>query len=148
MTGPDVRDEDELEQLPPLDGDASDAPDAEPDYRDLLEEVEGEAPTLDDTTGEDDPPDTSDMDLGEGETGWLGEAGEAQDLDLGNVAIVDFGDAGSAIEDGGEPGVGDEDFGFGDAPERGGLDGGDEGPLDADEELREADLPALDADEE
>ena len=47
-----------------------------------------------------------------------------------------------------EPGASEEDFGFGDAPERGGLDGGDEGPLDADEELREQDLPALDADEE
>jgi hypothetical protein len=148
MTGPDVRDEDELERLPPLDGDASDEPDAEPDYRDLLEEAEGDAATLDDTTGEDDPPDTSDLDLAGGESGWLGEAGEAQDLDLGNVAIVDFEDDAAALDDGEEPGVGDEDFGFGDAPERGGLDGGDEGPLDADEELRESDLPALDADEE
>jgi hypothetical protein len=148
MTGPDEREEDELERLPPLDGDASDEPHAEPDYQDLLEEAEGEAATLDDATGEDDPPDTSDLDLAGGETGWLGEAGEAQDLDLGHVAIVDFGDEASPLDDGEEPGVGDEDFGFGDAPERGGLDGGDEGPLDADEELREADLPALDADEE
>src|SRR5262249_33086709 len=133
--------------------------------------------TLDDATGEDDPPDTTDLDLDGAEGGWLTEGAEAQDLDLGDSAIVDFSDEeqagrgqnldgtapatgrgqnldgtspatgrGQNLDD--ELGVGDEDFGFGSAPERGGLDAGDEGPLDADEELREADLPALDADEE
>lgn len=161
MAEPRVDHEQELEPLPPVDGDSSDPPDAVPDYRDLLEETTDEA-TLDDATGESDPVDTSDLDLDDGETGWLGEAGEAQDLDLDSVAIVDFGDEASPVDEhapsrplpgrdqdpNDEPGVGEEDFGFGDAPERGGLDAGDEGPLDADEELREVDLPALDADEE
>jgi hypothetical protein len=147
MANPSVRDEDELEPLPPLDGDSTEQPEAEPDYAELLEEGKDEA-TLDDATGEDDPLDTSDLDLESEEGGWLGEAGEAQDLDLGDVAIVDFGDEAAPADDVDEPGVGEEDFGFGSAPERGGLDAGEEGPLDADEELREADLPALDADEE
>ncbi len=40
-----------------------------------------------------------------------------------------------------------EDLGFGTSPERLGLDAGDEGPVAPDEELRDEDLPALDADE-
>jgi hypothetical protein len=36
---------------------------------------------------------------------------------------------------------------LGDGPERGDLDGGDEGPVSPDEELREEDLPLLDSDE-
>ncbi|MDP9002635.1 MAG: hypothetical protein M3O46_21305, partial [Myxococcota bacterium] len=151
--------EQELEPLPPVDGDSSDPPETEPDYGDLLEDTTEEA-TLDDATGESDPVDTSDLDLDDGD-GWLGEAGEAQDLDLDNMTMVYFGDEASPLErapsgpvpgrdqePNDEPGVSEEDFGFGDAPERGGLDAGEEGPLDADEELREVDLPALDADEE
>jgi hypothetical protein len=150
MVEPDAlpRDEqDELEELPPLDGDSRDQPDAEPDYADLLEDDEEEA-TLDDATGEDDPPDTNELDLNGRENGWLEEAGEAQDLDLGTMTMLDFGNEGSKADDADEAGGGEEDFGLIDAPERGGLDAGDEGPLDPDEELREADLPALDADEE
>jgi hypothetical protein len=148
MTEPDIREEEELGELPPLDGDARDPPDAEPDYADLLEKNEEEA-TLDDATAEDDPLDATvlDVDEGEGEGGWLAESGEAQDLDLGNFTLADFGDELSPNDDAEEAAVGDEDFGLRDAPEHGGLDAGDEGPLDADEELREADLPALDADE-
>ena len=44
--------------------------------------------------------------------------------------------------------MGDEDFGLGDQEEGAGLDAGEEGPKDDDEELREVDLPPLDADEE
>ena len=40
-----------------------------------------------------------------------------------------------------------EDLGFGSSPERIGLDAGEEGPVDPDEEMRDEDLPALDADE-
>jgi hypothetical protein len=140
---------DELDELPPLDGDARDVPEAEPEGApgELLDDGEGDA-SLDDTTGEDDPADTDELELDEKEGGWLEEPADAPDLDLGNVAIVDFGDEGTATDDVDEPGVGDEDFGFGNTPERGGLDGGDEGPLGADEELRETDLPELDADEE
>jgi hypothetical protein len=163
-----VRNEDDLEELPPLDGDSNDPPENEPalEQEDLLDE-EGEAATLDDATADEAAPDTTGLDLGGPEGGWLNEGGEAHELDLGDSTIVDFSDEGrtegSRRGQGGDTGasvagrsqdldedlgVGDEDFGFADAPERGGLDAGDEGPLDADEELREGDLPALDADEE
>lgn len=139
--------EDELDELPPLDGDANDAPEAEFAVEiDGLDD-EGEA-SLDDTTAEDDPADDAELDLDESDGGWLDEPNETPDLDLGDVAITDFGEGEASAEDADEPGTGDEDFGFGDAPEHGGLDAGDEGPLDEDEELREQDLPALDADEE
>ena len=139
--------EDELDELPPLDGDANDAPEAESEVE--LEDLDDASEaSLDDATGEDEPADTEDLELDESETGWLEEPNETPDLDLGDVAITEFREGECAADDAEEPGAGEEDFGFGDAPERGGLDGGDEGPLDADEELREQDLPALDADEE
>src|ERR1700690_206000 len=159
MVRREIRDEDELGELPPLDGDSREQPEGEADPEDLLDHTDEDA-TLDDATGEDDPPDTSDLDLEHVEGGWLGEAGEAEDLDLGgDAAVVDFGGDASALDEGSppappsrdaddEPRLGDEDLGFGDAPERGGLDAGDEGPVDPDEGLREADLPALDADDE
>lgn len=139
--------EDELDELPPLDGDANDAPEAESEVE--IEDLDDASEaSLDDATGEDDPADTEELDLDESDTGWLEEPNETPDLDLGDVAITDFGETDSAADDAEEPGTGEEDFGFGDAPERGGLDAGDEGPLDEDEELREQDLPQLDADEE
>jgi hypothetical protein len=139
--------EDELDELPPLDGDSNDAP--EPESEVELEDLDDASEaSLDDATGGDEPADAEELDLDESDTGWLEEPNETPDLDLGEVAITDFGEGLSATEDAEEPGAGEEDFGFGDAPERGGLDGGDEGPVDQDEELREQDLPALDADEE
>ncbi|HEX8796897.1 MAG TPA: hypothetical protein VF765_38360, partial [Polyangiaceae bacterium] len=139
--------EDELDELPPLDGDANDAPEAESEVQ--IEDLDDASEaSLDDATGEDDPADAEELDLDESDGGWLEEPNETPDLDLGDVAITDFAEGESAAEDAEEPGAGEEDFGFGDAPERGGLDAGDEGPLDEDEELREQDLPALDADEE
>jgi hypothetical protein len=147
MPAPTATDDlDELDELPPLDGDVRDAPEPELEPGELLDE-DGDS-SLDDTTGEDDPVDADELDLEEREKGWLEEPADAPDLDLGDLAVVDFGGDAPAAEEADEPGVGDEDFGFGNAPERGGLDGGDEGPVAADEELREADLPQLDADEE
>lgn len=146
LPGTGTHEEDDLEELPPLDGDVKDAPEPEPEPGDLIGD-DGDS-SLDDSTGEDDPVDAEGLDLEEREKGWLQEPADAPDLDLGDVAIVDFGGEAPAAEDVDEPGVGDEDFGFGSSPERGGLDGGDEGPVGADEELREADLPQLDADEE
>jgi hypothetical protein len=165
-------DEDQLDELPPLDGDARDAPEAEPTFEDLLEEVDGEA-TLDDATAEDDAPsDASELDLTDDGGGWMDEPADSPELDLGDVGVSDFGEEeeeegatrgpgaaggnaphaapllGQRGEEGDDIGIGDEDFGFSNSPERGDLDGGDEGPLDGDEELREADLPDLDADDE
>ena len=147
MPAPSGTDElDDLDELPPLDGDVRDAPEPEVEPGELPDE-EGDA-SLDDATGEDEPADTEELDLDEGEKGWLEEPPDAPDLDLGDVAITDFGGDAPAADDAEEPGTGGEDFGLGNAPEHGGLDGGDEGPLGADDELREADLPQLDADEE
>ncbi|MBV9946640.1 MAG: hypothetical protein JOZ69_07320, partial [Myxococcales bacterium] len=68
--------------------------------------------------------------------------------ELGDVALLDFGTETAAVGEAEEAGEDEGEYGFSDAPERGDLDGGEEGPVDADEELREADLPALDADED
>ena|GEM_PF-1508493 len=140
--------EDELDPLPPLDGDGRDEPEAEEgDFGDALADDGAEA-SLDDATAEDDSPDASELEVDEGDEGWLDEAPDAPDLDIGGPALVDFGDEDDGMDDDDPPDGGDEDYGFGGGPERGDLDGGDEGPLDADEELKEADLPALDADDQ
>jgi hypothetical protein len=150
MVEPPSPDEDELEDLPALDGDSSDRPDEQPDFgglRDVLEDASGEA-SLDDSTAEDDPISESDLDLDDSEGGWIGEAAEAEDLELGGVAIVDFAEGELEQEDEEGPAAVDEDFGFGAAANAEGLDPAEEGPVDADEELRDSDLPALDADDE
>jgi hypothetical protein len=146
-------DEDDLDVLPPLDGeerDERDAPEPEPDFGDLLEDEPGTEASLDDVTAENDPADASELDVDEGESGWLAEASDAPDLDLGDVSIVDFGEGPSEMGEADEPPAPEEDdeLGAGTSPEHGDLDTGDEGPLGNDEELREADLPELDADDE
>jgi len=139
------REDDELDELPPLDDEA--APAAEAEVGELLEDEPAEDATLDDATGEDEIDDGDDIDVTETEGGWLAEAADAPDLDLGDVAMTDFGGDVPA-EDVEEPGVEGVDFGLVEGQERGDLDAGDEGPVAADEELREEDLPDLDADEE
>jgi hypothetical protein len=140
-----LEDED-LEPLPPLDGDAGEevAPDADAE----LEEEKPSAAGLDDATGEDDPYDPAELGVDEAEAGWLNEPADAPDLDLGDVGVAELEEATSAADDAEEPGTQNEDFGFGRSAEQGDLDAGDEGPIGPDEELREADLPELDADEE
>lgn len=138
-------DKDELD-LPALDGEEEDETEALPELLDV-KEIEGDA--FDDATGEDAPVDGSDLSHVEGtsEGGWLVDAENAGNtLDVGPMDVV--------IEPEGKV-LGDDE-----ADTRGGLedlvsddetvtvDGGEEGPLDEDEELREEDLPALDADED
>jgi hypothetical protein len=100
---------------------------------------------FDDSTGEDAPIEEIGVDGAEG--GWLVDAEMAGTLDLGpfDVAIEPEG---NVLEDGEadtrDPGLEDliateETFV---------ADSGEEGPLAEDEELREEDLPALDADED
>ncbi len=127
--------EEPLDPLPPLDGDAGDVPRLETDEDDLREE-DTDA-TLDDSTGEDDPADAKDLDIRGEETGWLVGAGEALDLDVGAADLGEFVVSGSPGDDQEDPEEGrDEDLGFDTMPERGGLDAGEEGPFDGDEELR------------
>ena len=88
-------DEDELDELPPIDGDGGDDPETDAD----LEGVGGPEPSdagaasaLDDSTGEDDPLDAGileGLDGDEGEGGWLDEAVDSPDLDLGDAALID-----------------------------------------------------------
>jgi hypothetical protein len=145
-----IDEEDELDELPPLDGDAREVPAAELD--EPLDDQDGDA-SLDDATGDDEPADADGLDLEreEHDPGWLEEPADAPGLDLGDTALIELGDeraAGEEKADAEGPDAVDEDPGFGNAPERGGLDGGDEGPLGADDDLRDEDLPPLDADEE
>ncbi|MGO9833931.1 MAG: hypothetical protein ACLP1X_06930 [Polyangiaceae bacterium] len=144
-----VPDEDELDELPPLDGDPGDSGEAAPG--DDADEIPGPAASdgdLDDATGEDDPADVSEMDLAEGEGAWVGEAQDAADLDLGEDDTLEIRDEGTSFVEAEEPGITGSDFGLDDVSEVAGLDSGEEGPLDADEELRDEDLPSLDADDE
>lgn len=140
-----VPDDDELDELPPLDDDAAPTPEA--DVGALLEQEEGEDATLDDATDEDTEADASELEIDDAEGGWLDEPADAPDLDLGDVAMVELGGDVSK-DDVDEPGVEGVDFGLVEGQEHGDLDGGDEGPVAADEELREQDLPDLDADDE
>jgi hypothetical protein len=137
--------DDELGELPPLDGDLRDAPQPETDADDEAP-PQGEA-SLDDSTGEDEPTDDEEIDLDESDGGWLDEPADAPGLDLGDTATIDLGTEVAAEDDADEPAMPPEDLGFGTSPERLVLDAGDEGPVDPDEELRDEDLPALDADE-
>ncbi|HEY6461355.1 MAG TPA: hypothetical protein VIY73_14415, partial [Polyangiaceae bacterium] len=142
-------DDDELDPLPPLDGDAlEEGRDTEAEVEAELDEPhDGEG--LDDSTGENDPVDADDLEVDERDAGWLDEPADAPDLDLGDLGVHDLGaEASLTPDDAEEPGTQNEDFGFGKAPEHGGLDSGDEGPVAPDEDLREEDLPAMDADEE
>jgi hypothetical protein len=151
--------EDELDELPPIDGDGGDDPETAADIEEIggFEANDaGAGSPLDDSTGEDDPLDAAALagldgvERDEADGGWLEEAVDSPDLDLGEAALLDAGregDEGASLEDGEEPLAPDEDFGIGEGAERVGLDRAEEGPVNADEELRDEDLPAPDADD-
>jgi hypothetical protein len=146
---PSEAEDDELDDLPPIDGDGGDELQSTRDLEGLDDDEEDADPSLDDSTGEDDPVDETELDGDERETGWLGEASETADLDLGDAGLLDVGadDERVSLEDADEPSIVDEDFGVGEGGEPLTLDFAEEGPVDADEELRDEDLPALDADD-
>jgi hypothetical protein len=150
---PSELEEDELDELPPIDGDVGDGPEPAGDLEEI-DEPEANGPAsgslLDDATGEDDALDATaleGLDGDESEKGWLDEPVDSPDLDLGDTALIGSDDEALSLDDGEEPMAPDEDFGVGEAAERSGLDFAEEGPVNADEELREEDLPALDADD-
>ncbi|HEX3771429.1 MAG TPA: hypothetical protein VHV30_11210 [Polyangiaceae bacterium] len=149
---PSEEDDDELEELPPIDGglgeDSGENGDALRDIDEMNDpEASGAPADLDDSTGEDEPPDLTDLEGDEDEKGWIDESSESPELDLDALALLDAGEERLSLEDGEEPPAADEDFGIGESGESFSFDAADEGPLGADEELREADLPALDADD-
>ena len=148
-------DDESLDELPPMDG--ADGDEGEPAAEDLDEDSdEGAADPFDDATGEGDPLDETTVQnaLGTGaarevvqESGWLVDSAEADDLEIG-AHDLEIGERDDLRSDVDEPGVGDEDFGLGADESKSDIDGGEEGPDAADEELREEDLPELDADDE
>jgi hypothetical protein len=149
-------DEEDLGDLPPLDGgdDDVEAPPDELDDVEAEDEDEDGADPFDDATGEGDPVEELESEADEGEH-WvdsgLNGAGEAEELDVGGDEL-DGDEQTGLLDDAEEPGVGDEDFDLKDVAEAltvdGGVDGGEEGFEEDDEELREEDLPRLDADED
>lgn len=130
----------ELDPLPPLDGDETEAEVAP------AEELadDGEQNLLDDATAEDDP--IEDEDFGADESPAVGDDAEGPDGELDEVPAP--GDTGSFI-DGDDPAPpaphDDEDLDDDQPPLL--ADGGEEGLDEEGEELRAEDLPPLDADE-
>lgn len=147
---------DELDPLPPLDGGEGEDEATAPEELDDDEVAPGDegADPFDDRTGEDEPaPELEAGEAGgEGERSWLSDAEPAEPREgaLPDFDLVDLPDASAptVLTDVDEPGVGEEDFGLDDGEGDQGLDAGDEGPTGPDEEIREEDLPALDADDE
>ena len=137
---------DELD-LPPYDGAAEgEAADEAADGGlavDLHEHHElGDA--LDDATSEGDPLDELVIEGAEG--GWLVDADDAGALDVGPFDISLSAEVKLLEVDEIEPLGADDELGAGEEIVH--TDGGEEGPLADDEELREEDLPALDSDDD
>lgn len=140
---------DELpEELPPLDGeDDEEAGDSAGTADDLDDLPAGDHDPFDDSTGEADPVGAEWLDP----LGGDGEEGDAEpdkDLEVGEEAVQLFASEEGWIEPGATdlPDTPDEDPDLVEAESMEG-DAGEEGPLDADEAVREEDLPALDADD-
>ena len=137
---------DELD-LPPLDGkigggSEDDAPVSDDLDAEVLDDVDD---AFDDVTGEGDP--IEEIGVSGAEGGWRLDSDDAKALDLGTFDVV-LADEGELLADD-EPDVRhavEDELGAEDETTH--ADGGEEGPLADDEELREEDLPALDADEE
>lgn len=135
---------DELD-LPPLDGEGDEGEATYGDDETEIEDPRDKGDPLDDATGEGDPLD--DLVVEGAEAGWLVEDEEGAGLDVGPFDLS-LGHEDALIEQGDEPEAltADEDLAAGEETVH--ADGGEEGPLAQDEELREEDLPALDADED
>jgi hypothetical protein len=136
---------DELDlELPALDGEDVHEPELTAETLDIAEDDGGDA--FDDATGDD--PAALEIAVEGAEGGWLVDAEGTGTLDVGPFDVV--------LEPEGMSRIADDD----EADGAGGLedlvateetisaDSGEEGPLADDEELREEDLPALDADED
>jgi hypothetical protein len=148
-------DADDLD-LPPLDGklgvdgdEENEAPPVVGDEDIDTEDAKDHGDAFDDTTGEAEP-----IDLGATAALVAEVVDNASLLEADDVGATDIGtfdlslaDEGEGLEED-EPEVRepDEELGADEAADH--TDGGEEGPLAEDEELREEDLPALDADDD
>ncbi len=133
---------DDLE-LPALDGDEVDDVEGASDLAEIPELGHDEDP-FDDSTGDDDGA----FEIGaEGEEGgWLVDAESAGALDIGPIDVALEPEGKVLVDDEADTKSSLEDLVADDEVYE--ADGGEEGPLDEDEELKEEDLPALDADED
>jgi len=141
-------DDDELDELPPIDGDGDAADDAEADPEDLDEEIDDGGDPMDDSTGEDDSVDELEDSETEPEAqaSWLNDAGEDDALDVGAPdALGEEVASGALLEGAEETDVGEDDLTFGSEDESLVGDAGEEGFVDEEEALREEDLPRLDS---
>lgn len=140
------RDTDDDLDLPALDGDTDEPEEhaAEAEDLDVREDDAGDA--FDDAAAGDAV--DHGMALGEGpEGGLLVDADDAgAGLDVGTFDVSIGEEGGDLLEDRVDERGSDDDLAFGE--ESVVADGGEEGPLAEDEELREEDLPALDADDD
>lgn len=131
--------------LPPLDGEGHE--DEEPTgavgAEEELEPIRDTGDALDDATAEADP--VEEIAVEGAEAGWLVDA-EETGIDVGTFD-VGIGAETKILEDE-EPDHRAHDYEIGGDESETGVDGGEEGPLADDEELREEDLPALDADDD
>jgi hypothetical protein len=136
-------DDDDLGHLPPLDGGEEESESPAPDLDDEDIKEDGGDPFDDRAAKEEDP--VQFLEIDGAESGWLDDAtAEGLDVDAGDLLLDDAADL---LSDNEEPGVGDEDYELGENEESSIVDAGEEGPGEDDEELREEDLPRLDADE-
>lgn len=133
--------------LPPFDGAAvgEDADvEADPALDHDLPEHHDLGDALDDSTSEGDPLD--ELVIEGSEAGWLVDADDAGGLDVGPFDVSLSSEEKLLEVEEHEPLGADEELGAGEEVVH--TDGGEEGPLAEDEELREEDLPALDADDD
>jgi hypothetical protein len=132
--------------LPPIDGTIG-GEEIVDDTEGAVEELEAHhelGDALDDATSEGDPLEEIAVEGVEG--GWLVDAEGTATLDVGGFDLS-LSDEGKLLdEDEPEPRPIDEELAAGEEVVH--TDGGEEGPLADDEELREEDLPALDADDD
>lgn len=142
---PSTEHDDELD-LPPLDGalQEDEVVGVAEDDEDIDDRPMADA--FDDATGEGDPVEIA---VDGAEAGWLLEADDDATLDVGTFELLAEDEQGGAREDDegdARPATWDDTSGL--TEEASFVDAGEEGPLDDDEELREEDLPALDADDD
>src|ERR1700691_4411572 len=89
---PSAERDDDLDGLPPIDGEEGDSVDGSLDLDEIPAGGVGDAEAdtrLEDANSEGDPPDTSDLDGDENEVGWVDEAADSPDLDLGDAALLE-----------------------------------------------------------
>src|SRR5271154_3227585 len=140
-------DDEELGELPPMDGDAEE-PGETPDAAEKNLELPPGEGGLDDELAQDVSPEEAEIQISEVGGSWLNEEADSSDLDLGAGETIGELGTDSFLADDDPSGGFDEDTDLGDDSPGTNLDGGEEGPLAADDELRDEDLPALDSDDE